>query len=187
MYGFWSDRPFAEIDTLTPSADAWRGEELSLAGLPFDSDDYRAKNIIHEFTHAVQITVWGEPRDAAYPLWWFEGLPEFDGLSRTTAAAEGTAPAALIHRVRSQLPEPPVYSVIQIDEALSVDRGYTAGPLFAWFLADKFGEDIHNELLRAAPEEFWSRLLRLTRTGQHSSLYGKFVRWLAARSDLEKP
>ena len=183
MYGYWHGAPAAEIDALTPSADAWSWGGTSLAGLPVDTDDYREKNIVHEFTHAVQVSIWGEPRDTAYPKWWFEGLPEFDGVFCTTAVNRSEASAALVRLVKPRLRKPPVGTAEEIDEALSLDGGYSAGPLFAWFLADQCGEQIHCQLLRGATNAalFWSDLLRMTKTQSPSTLYDKFFDWLAVR------
>ena len=80
---FSSDGGFARIPYLTPSHPEW-ATRPAWGGMSLPPDDFHAKNLMHEFTHAAQFTVGAITWPPRVPWWISEGLAEYEGMFHTT-------------------------------------------------------------------------------------------------------
>ncbi len=109
------------------------------------------KNLMHEILHAVQHSIAAKlPRNnrgeaSVYP-WFEEGLAEFEGMFNTT---QSNRTRGFRNLLRKSPPEDEISLSTWMDysQSVRVTRVYTGGNTFMKFLADRFGEDIHRELL----------------------------------------
>ena len=110
------------------------------------------KDLMHEFTHAVQRTV--AERLCASPEgcpnhgdthWSSEALAEYEGTFNTTAHNRTTTFEKLIEYVSDN---DLIYLATSLDyrQSLRSADAYVGGNLLMKFLADRFGEDIHYRL-----------------------------------------
>ena len=136
----------ANIPYLTPSHPDWSAyQTLGKLGLPHD--DAHAKNLVHEFTHAVQHSIWGFWTDV--PEWVREGLAEYEGLFNATEHNRTVGLSYLIRYVHDRIPDRIFLATSVGSDAQSITTSdvYFGGNLIMKYLADKFGEDIHLRLV----------------------------------------
>ena len=136
----------ANIPYLTPSHPDWSAyQTLGKLGLPHD--DAHAKNLVHEFTHAVQHSIWGFWTDV--PAWVREGLAEYEGLFNATEHNRTVGLSYLIRYVHDRIPDRIFLATSVGSDAQSITTSdvYFGGNLIMKYLADKFGEDIHLRLV----------------------------------------
>ena len=149
----------AWIPYLTPTSSDWPRRRSG--GQPFcvgracsnrtNPNQIHLKNLMHEALHAVQHSIVSNlPRDSrgeegVYP-WFEEGLAEFEGMFNTT---ESNRTRGFRQLLRRSPPEDEIFLSTWMDysQSLRVTREYTGGNVLMKFLADRFGEDIHRELL----------------------------------------
>jgi hypothetical protein len=179
-YGCWGDRPLAEVNVLTPGSPAWASVTKTLLQLPVDDNNHK-KNLIHEFTHAVQVSFWGCGLNALYPQWWAEGLPEFDGLYHANPSTRSLMLSALLELVKQSIVSAKPQTDDDVNVALSLHDGYSAGALFVWFLADRFDESAQVRLLRSTPSNLWADLCKLSSSPTPTLLFRAFQHWLMDR------
>lgn len=134
---------YSFIPYLAPSHSAWDAS-TTWGGMQLPPADYHAKNLVHEFTHAIQRSAWGD--GTTIPRWVSEGLAEYEGMFNATDYNRTGGFASLVRYVygRRSLLEccsgnPPTISTQDI---------YFGGALIMKYLADTFGEDIHVRLVR---------------------------------------
>ena len=115
-------------------------------GLP--PDDFHAKNLIHEFTHAGQqiLGVFRRP----VPTWVFEGLAEYEGTFNATEHNRTVGFDSLIRYAHERIPDQIFLAgALGGDEfSLTTSDVYFGGNVIMKYLADRFGEDIHRRLVR---------------------------------------
>ena len=140
------------IPYLTPSHSDWDARPTwGRMGLP--PDDYHAKNIVHEFTHAIQRSIPGERP----PQWVTEGMAEYEGMFNATEYNRTDGFDSLVRYVHDEIPDqlrccggnPPTFSTTDI---------YFGGALIMKYLADTFGEDFHVRLVRHQHPSFEAAL-----------------------------
>ena len=138
----------ANIPYLTPSHHDWRTySTLGVLGIPHG--DFHAKNLVHEFTHAVQHSVWGLGKDV--PLWIREGLAEYEGMFHTTDYNRTVGFRSLVRYVHDQIAD----KMFLVDsQSISTSDEYFGGSLIMKYLADRFGKDIHRRLVGHAYSTF---------------------------------
>ena len=159
-----SSGTIAWIPYLTPSSTDWprrRTGRISCVGRGCsnytDPNQIHMKNLMHETLHAVQHSIAVElPRTdrgeaSVYP-WFEEGLAEFEGMFNTTYSNRTRGFRNLLRkneRTGTNRPEEEIFLSTWMDysQSIRVTRLYTGGNVLMKFLADRFGEDIHRELL----------------------------------------
>ena len=138
----------AEIHYLTPSA--WEGDVLGGLGQP--PEHYHPHYITHEVVHFFQwACCWVAARDSGYrwPTWLTEGMAESDGYRHTTAYGGTTAIGKLHQRIREQEGDSVIYGQTLLSEqGFVVTNEYWAGGWVMNYLADRYGDEIHVDLLR---------------------------------------
>lgn len=183
-----------DIYYLTPSASAWKTTQSTQSvGLPFD-DHYHAKTIVHEYTHAIQVSLdlvfgrYGEPD------WYSEGLAEFNGImhsdeyNRTVGlranlvnngsnSVQAQASAIVCCKTSSGRGSSPPFK----DGVFRLTVGgdpYTGGLGIALFLQVQFGADIHRRVYAQTLSggDFWSALEKETGSSL-SSLWTGMRAW----------
>lgn len=146
-----SDGAIAWIPYLTPSNTEWSLYSC-LGRLCTPHNQGHIKNLMHEFTHAVQHTAWvsrceGLRRCSSHwsSHWSAEGLAEFEGTFNTTPHNRTETFRKLVEYVADN---DLVYLATSLDYEQSLQPGdiYAGGNLLMKFLADRFGEDIHHRL-----------------------------------------
>ena len=131
---------YAEIHYLTPSA--WSGNRLG--GLDIPAKDYHPHYVMHEMSHVVQL---GFPQDTRPPYWIIEGLAEYDAFFYTTEYNRTTAIDSLIWYVH-QLDREKILCCRTLGRSgITTTSVYYGGATIMLFLAERFGEGIHVELL----------------------------------------
>ena len=137
----------AEIHYLTPSA--WRGELLGGLGQP--PEYYHPHYITHEAVHFFQYACCRtEARARGYrpPSWITEGMAESDGYRHTTEYSRSTGIEKLNKRVLEREVDSVVYGQNLLSEqALVVSSVYWAGGWVMNYLAERYGDEIHVEML----------------------------------------
>ena len=111
MYGPISGATrYAFIPYVTPGAPGWANSSR-WGVLQVPPGDFHAKNLMHEYTHAVQHTILhGEPAwyvstwPPPVPQWMSEGLAEYEGQAHTTPHQQTAAYQNLIRYVVEQIP-----------------------------------------------------------------------------------
>ncbi len=140
-----SDGEFAWIPYLAPSHSDW--SHPTFGQLRFRPEDFHIKNIVHEMTHAGQLSFcdYSCERRKEIPNWLYEALAEYEGTIRTedseavTRLADYVADRGLISLgIPLGATEPEII----------VSEAYFGGSLFMKYLADRFGESIHYRLAR---------------------------------------
>ena len=140
-YGDYEDGPvYAEIHYLTPSA--WSGDRLG--GLDIPVADYHPHYVMHEMSHVVQF---GFDSGWYPPTWIIEGLAEYDGFFHTTAYNRTTAIDSLIRYVHRYERERVFCCRTLGNSGIATSSFYYGGAVIMIFLAERFGEGIHVELL----------------------------------------
>ena len=137
---------YAEIHYLTP--ELW--PDWRRYGICWDRMmDYHAHYIFHEMMHTIQASIEG-PRDS----WTWEALAEFDAYHYSSTWNRERGVEYLLeladysHRHR-------IYFAQDLDGGARFlsENEYVGGTVIMMFLRDKFGEGIHNEMLRKEPNE----------------------------------
>ena len=138
----------AEVHYLTPSA--WEGSVLG--GLSTPSEYYHPHYITHEVMHFFQWACCFAAANASgyhWPTWLTEGMAESDGYRHTTEYSRTTAVAKLRNRVLDQELDSVIYGRNLLDEqVLTVTSVYWAGGWVMNYLAERYGDAIHVDLLR---------------------------------------
>ena len=147
------DTVHAEVHYLTPSA--WKGHALGGLGQP--PKYYHAHYITHEVIHFFQ---WAccqlAARDNGYsaPTWLTEGMAESDGYRHTTVYNRSTAIRKLHQRMREREADSIIYGRTLLSEpgvlseqGITVTSIYWAGGWIMNYLANRYGDRIHVELL----------------------------------------
>ena len=160
----------AEIHYLTPSA--WSGDRLGGLGIPVA--DYHPHYVMHEMSHVVQ---YGFPQDSRPPAWIIEGLAEYDAFFYSTAYNRTTAIDSLIRRVHSEREQ-----LTCCSSGISTSSLYYGGAVIMIFLAERFGEEIHVELLTTPLEVL---LVRRGTTAEET--YDELLAWLEQRAQTRTP
>ena len=136
----------ANIPYLTPSHADWNAyPTLGQLGLPHE--DAHAKNLVHEFTHAVQHSIWGFGKDV--PDLVREGLAEYEGLFNATEHNRAVGLSYLIRYVHDRIPDR-IFLATSIGsdvQSITTSDVYFGGNLIMKYLADRFGEEIHLRLV----------------------------------------
>ena len=132
----------AEIHYLTPSA--WRGYALGRLDIPVS--DYHPHYVMHEMSHVVQLSFESESRSEP-PTWIIEGLAEYDGFFYATEYNRTTAIDSLIRYVHQRDREKIFCCLTLGSSGISTSSVYYGGAAIMMFLAERFGEGIHVELL----------------------------------------
>ena len=138
---------FARIPYLTLSHKDWdRSSTWGALGLP--TNDYHAKNIVHEVIHAGQFTIWGF--QGSVPGWVHEGLAEYEGMFNVNEYDKTAVVDSLVRYVRDHIPDSIFLATSPGSGAPSISTSdvYFGGSLILKYLAERFGEDIHNRLVR---------------------------------------
>ena len=137
------------IPYLAPSHPEWQTRP-AWGRLQLPSIDYHAKNLVHEITHAAELSIWGYFYKAPAP-WIAEGLAEYEGLFNTTESNRMQGLEKLLEEVRRN-----AGSKIGCCESLTGNHPeitcgdvYFGGSFILKYLADKFGEEIHDRLIRS--------------------------------------
>ena len=140
---------FAWIPYLAPSHPEWQTRP-AWGRLQLPPIDYHAKNLVHEITHAAELSIWGYFYKAPAP-WIAEGLAEYEGLFNTTESNRMQGLEKLLEEVRRN-----AGSKIGCCESLTGNHPeitcgdvYFGGSFILKYLADKFGEEIHDRLIRS--------------------------------------
>ena len=139
---------FAHIPYLTPSHRDWKDHSLwGVMQLP--ANDFHAKNLVHEFTHAVQRSIWGEGSRPA-PTWFSEGLAEYEGMFNTTEYNQTVGFNSLVRYVHDEIPDRLSCCQTLGSElpSFSTTDVYRGGALIMKYLADRFSEEMHVRLVR---------------------------------------
>ncbi|MDE2836614.1 MAG: hypothetical protein OXL97_03780 [Chloroflexota bacterium] len=147
------DAGMAAIPYLTPSHSDWDARPAwGVMRLP--PDDFHAKNLVHEFTHAIQHSILGY--DDSVPVWVTEGLAEYEGMFNSTEYNKTVGFDSLVRYVHDRIPDQlrccrvPGISIPTFD---TTDI-YFGGALIMKYLADTFGEDIHVRLMHHSHPTF---------------------------------
>ena len=146
-----SQGTFAQIPYLTPGHSDW-SEAPTFGGARLTPDNFHAKNLTHEFIHAVQRTLW-RTRNTHVPDWFVEGQAEYDGMFHTTEYNRTTGFRNLVdhghryHRDKIILGQ----TLGGDDNRLVVTEIYFSASIVLRYLSERFGEDI---LLRLMKHEY---------------------------------
>ena len=167
LYGAIADQVrYAFIPYVTPSAPNWRTADR-WGVLQAPAGHFHAKNLMHEYTHAVQHTIRvGETERRPWdylPRWVTEGLAEFEGGTHTTNFYRTVGYERLIRYVVEQIPD---RVILQRTETLAETNPatitttdvYFGGHLILYWLAETLGESVHRRLLRYEQETFHAAL-----------------------------
>jgi hypothetical protein len=116
-----------------------------LGGLGIPVADYHPHYVMHEMSHVVQF---GLESGSGPPTWIVEGLAEYDGFFYTTAYNRTTAIDSLIRHVYYEREQ-----IFCCSSGISTSSVYYGGAAIMLFLAERFGEEIHVELLTTPLED----------------------------------
>ena len=131
----------AELYYFTPSA--WSGDRFGRLRIP--AKDYHPHLITHEMAHVVHRGV--VRRGWWPPTWISEGLAEYDGFFYATEYNRTTAIDSLIRYVHQRDREKIFCCLTLGSSGIATSSIYAGGALIMLFLAERFGEGIHVELL----------------------------------------
>ena len=140
-----SDVWHSELHYMTPSA--WKGGLLG--GLRQPPEYYHPHYITHEIVHFFQWTCCRDDREYSWPTWVTEGMAESDGYRYTTEYSRTMAIEKLNDLVkRSGTDDLGCCSNLAMEEGWVVSSVYWVGGWVMNFLAEKYGDEVHLELLR---------------------------------------
>ena len=192
LYGAIADRVrHAFIPYVTPSAPNWSTADR-WGVLQAPAGHFHVKNLMHEYTHAVQHTIRvGETERRPWnylPQWVTEGLAEFEGGAHTTDFYRTTGYERLIRYVVEQIPDQVFlrYSQDLTGAASGATIGttdvYFGGHLILYWLAETLGERVHGRLLRHEHATFDAALTAdLAAAGMTvEEAWGALRAWVAA-------
>lgn len=149
----------AFIPYLTPSAPDWARSDR-WGGLGAPAGHFHTKNLLHEYTHAVQHTIRvGEEERRAWnylPQWVTEGLAEYEGLMHTTEWYRTTGVEALRRKVVDEGIVRQIFRIQNWDgeASLFTTDVYWGGQVIMAHLAELLGEEVHVRLVRHAHPTF---------------------------------
>ena len=144
----------AQIPYLTPSHRDWDAYPR-WGTLGFPPDDFHAKNLVHEITHVGQRAILGRSM-GLFPTWVIEGLAEYEGMFNSTEHNRNVGLDALVRYVHDEIPDSIFLesSTGRDTPSLTTSDEYFGGSLIMKYLADRFGEEIHNRLVRHTHSTF---------------------------------
>ncbi len=140
----------AELHYLTPSA--WLDNPLGGLGIP--AKDYHPHYVMHEMLHVVQYSF---PQGSRSPSWIIEGLAEYDSFFYTTRYNRTTAIDLLIRHVHRYDREKIFCCRTLGSSGIATTSVYYGAAVIMMFLAERFGEGIHVDLLTTPLEEVLKR------------------------------
>jgi hypothetical protein len=173
-------RKTGTIFLLGPSAPIWKERPLlSGLGLPKDGQDYHAKVLMSEYIpighYAVQD---GRPAGGwqyySAPQWFVQGLQEYDAIYHTTEANRTQTAAALRKWARQN-----ERRFACCTNGFELADVYNGGAAFMAFLAEEFGEGVHERILRSGAPTFEEALTSETKPRSQSELLDRFRGWVA--------
>ena len=144
---------FAQIPYLALGHSDWR-RFPTFGGARLTPENYHAKNLVHEFVHAIQHTIWGSNRNV--PLWFSEGQAEYDGMFNATEYNRTAGFRNLIERVhRRHRDDILLGQTLSSDEQrLVVTEVYFSASVVLRYLSLRFGEDIQLRLMKHTETTF---------------------------------
>jgi hypothetical protein len=172
----------ATIHYLAPSASAWKSTNRTTSlRFPYD-DNFHAKVIISEYIALAHVaaqdarTQRGGWRYYAAPSWVSQGLQEYDAIFHSTEFNR-TVVAGRLREIGAINQD--WFACCQ-DGLPEISDVYNAGALFMWYLAERFGEDIHRRLLQSTGSTFALALAEETKSPDIERLFEDFRRWCKA-------
>ena len=136
-----------EIHYLTPSA--WPDGTWGPLDIPFeDSHPHQLTHLMSRNMHYSLNVHYSLESGSRPPFWIIEGLAEYDGYFYTTAYNRTTAIDSLIRHVYSERGQ-----ITCCNSRVVATSPYHSWPAIMMFLAERFGEGIHVELLTTPLEE----------------------------------
>ena len=151
----WRSGEFSQIPYLTPSHPDWDASP-TWGRMRLPPDDYHAKVLVHEFTHAGQRVIWGSVNTRPVPQWVHEGLAEYEGMFNATEHNRTVGFDSLVRYVHDRIPDRIFLATpLGSDQpSITTSDWYFGGALIMKYLADRFGEDIHRRLVRHTHSSF---------------------------------
>lgn len=172
-----NDTASTSIHLLTPSSPRYTNSQSSL-GISKATDDYQAKVVVHEFTHAIQATVTANSGNTASFLRNLkEHLAEYDGLYHSTSGNLAAAPSLLARWGDSNRRGFVCCETLGDTQSFVISDDYNGGTLLMRFIAERYGESMHARLLATREPTFISALLKETQESSIGSVYTEFRRW----------
>ena len=192
LYGTITDQVrHAFIPYLTPSAPHWTvADRWGVLQAP--TYHFHAKNLMHEYTHAVQHTIrvgeTAQRRPWDYlPAWVTEGLAEYEGGAHTTAFYRTTGYQRLLRHVVEEIPDQVVLRSSQgltgaTVATITTTDVYFGGHLIVYWLAAALGEDVHARLVRHQEDTFTAALAAELAAADLTmqEAWDAFAAWVAA-------
>ena len=128
------------IHIMARSAPAMQGACCTVLGFPYQSDEYQIKLLTHEYSTAFQHNF---PGFYSKPSWFHQGLQEYEGFFAVGSPDVWRLAAEKTYNDNS-------ISCGQglMGEGLTITDHYTAGATYFRYLADRFGEQIHIDMIR---------------------------------------
>jgi hypothetical protein len=172
-----NDHQGAYIFYLTPSSPRYARQKSSL-GIAKDTDDYHAKVIVHEFSHVIQAALLdrsGNTSSFISPL--REHLAEYDGLYHSTATNRARA-LSLLRSWASRNDQTIICcSTLGDVSSIRIDEIYNAGALLMAFLAEKFGEGVHERLMSTRETSLAAAILAAGPFPSLDTLFNEMREW----------
>ena len=110
------------------------------------------------------------------PLHGFQGLQEYDAIFHSTEFNRLSS----LHDFAKSGPRIRDGSACCRDGLPEISDVYNGGALFMWYLAERFGEDIHRRLLQNTRSTFALALAEETKSSDIASLFEDFRKWSSA-------
>jgi hypothetical protein len=174
--------PTAIIHYLAPSALAWKSTNRTTSlRFPYD-DNFHAKVIVSEYIALAHVaaqdarTQRGGWRYYTAPSWFSQGLQEYDAIFHSTEFNR----IVVASRLREVGTMNQGWFACCEDGVPQISDVYNGGALFMWYLADRFGEDIHRRLLQNTSSTFALALVVETKSPDIASLFEDFRKWSSA-------
>ena len=174
----------AQIYVLAPSAVEWRSAGLDNMGFPKDSKEYHAKLWTHEYITVAHDMLSRQPgrRWILYdaPLWFTEGLEDYDGWFRSTPVIATFIPNAISGWARQNATKIVCCNTISGVPKIVYPNEYSFGLAFVYALVQLYGEDIHHRILSSTERSFQDSLTALTRPMPElfQAVRSKLIPWL---------
>ena len=168
---------FAWIPYLAPSHPDWSRPTFGV--LAYRPEDFHVKNIIHEMTHAGQFVIcdYSCRYRKSIPSWVFEGLAEYEGTIHTSDSGG-------VQRLANHVADEGLVSLgIPLggtEPEITVAEVYFGGSLLMKYLADRFGESVHNRLVRLEHSTFEAAFMAEFRSKGVTALqvFGDMQEWI---------
>ena len=166
-----------EIYLLTKSSPE-RDTCCTQLGLHFQSDEYNVTVLVHEYSTAFQH---GFPGFYSKPRWFYDGLEQYEGYVAADSprlwrlAAEKTYNDNAISCGEGLM-----------GEALSIAEPYAAGATYFRYLADRFGEQLHIDMIRDGRSDA-SQILAELIDESPCETFGHFRTWMSEQFGLGTP